>query len=91
MRRIVGAVNRQNSGRMNVTLETFTLTANAATSTLTDARISAQSFIAFMPQTANAAAALGGLFVTNRLKGSATINHANNAQTDRTFTVLIIG
>lgn len=90
LNRVVDVVNRQNQGKVNVTIE-VTLTANVATTTLTDARISAQSYLGFMPQTSNAAAALTGLYVTARIKGQATLNHANNAQTDRTYTVLIIG
>lgn len=90
VRQIAEVVARQNFGKVNVTNE-VTLTASSATTTLIDARISAQSFLGFMPQTANAAAALGGLYVTDRIEGQATLNHANNAQTDRTFTVLLIG
>lgn len=90
IRQIVETSNRVNAGKINVTTE-ITLTANAATTTLTDARLSAQSYIDLSPLTSNAAAALGGVYYTNKVKGSATINHANNAQTDRTFTVLIIG
>lgn len=70
-----------------------TLTANAASTTITDARIRFDSFIGFQPTTANAAAELGAgtLYVddSGRVNGSVTITHANNAQTDRTFKVLI--
>ena len=92
MRRIVGTVNRINSGGINVTKDA-TLTANAATTTITDARISSQSFIGLMPITSNAAAALATTYVpaATQLNGSAVIAHANNAQTDRTFRLLIIG
>lgn len=95
-RRIARAVNGLLQGKMNA-VTTVTLTANAATTTLTDARITANSFIGFMPTTANAAAALSGLYVSAQVSanglaaGYATLNHANNAQTDKTFKVLIIG
>lgn len=69
----------------------LTLTANAATTTFTDARLSAFSVLTFMPTTANAAAALGGIYVTAMNTGSCTVNHANNAQTDKTFRVAIHG
>lgn len=91
-RKLANAVNSIRAGKLNA-LAGLTLTANAATSTFTDARISAQSFLNFMPQTANAVAALAGMYVdpTTQKTGQAVITHANNAQTDRTFTVLIIG
>lgn len=90
VRRVVENQNRQNGGKINVTAA-VTLTENAATTTLTDARLSVQSFVGLMPLTANAAAALATTHVTTRLSGSCVLNHANNAQTDRSFTVLIIG
>lgn len=69
----------------------LTLAANAAATTMVDARLSAFSALTFMPTTANAAAALSGLYVTGQRKGQATINHANNAQVDKTFRVAIHG
>jgi DNA-binding beta-propeller fold protein YncE len=71
------------------------LTANVASTVLSDVRISPQSVLAFHPRTANAAAELGNgtLYVTdaNMGNGTATITHANNAQVDRSFRVAIIG
>lgn len=66
----------------------ITLTINVASSTLTDERIGADSHITFMPTTANARTELYGdtMHVSARAKGSATITHANNAETDRDFT-----
>jgi hypothetical protein len=73
----------------------ITLTANAATTTINDSRLSIQSFIGFDPQTANAAAELaaGTMYVllANRAEGVFTITHANNAQTNRSFFYAIIG
>ena len=89
-RRVVEVVNRINQGKLNVASE-LTLTANVASTTLTDSRISPQAFIGLMPTTANAATALATTYIGTRLNGSATITHANNAQTDRTFALLIIG
>lgn len=93
-RKIAGTLNRALNGKTNV-ITTVTLTANAASTTLTDNRITPQSFIGFMPVTANAASELGAgtIYVpfSTQLIGSAVINHANNAQSDRNFIVLIIG
>ena len=79
-------------GKLNV-VGSVTLTANAATTTYNDSRIGGESWIGFMPTTANAAAEIGGgtLYVTARADGSCTLNHANNAQADRSFDTLIIG
>ena len=72
-----------------------TLTANAASTVVTDARLSYFSAIDFDPMTANAAAELGAgtLYVTqaNRINGQFTLTHANNAQADRTFRMTILG
>jgi hypothetical protein len=97
LKRIARSLNGVLQGKLNATT-TLTLTANAATTTITDARITPNSYINFMPTTANAAAVQGSIYVTNRVgssgsvvNGTATINHTNDANTDKTFTVLIIG
>lgn len=64
---------------------TVTLTANAASTTLTDDNITASSVILLMPTTANAAGALATTYIGTVAVGSATITHANNAQADKTF------
>ena len=91
---IAAVVDRHNRGKFNATLD-VTLTANAASTTIEDARLASTSALVFDPLTANAAAELaaGTIYVlaAGRLNGSATITHANNAQTDRTFRLLIIG
>lgn len=78
-------------GKLNAVKTSVTLTANQATTTLTDARIGPESVIDFMPTTANAAVAKGTLHVSARGDGTATLTHANNAQVDRTFDISIIG
>lgn len=83
-------------GKLNALgAQDFTLTANAAASTLTDERLTVNSVVFFDPLTANAAAeeAAGTRYTltADRLNGSWTVTHANNAQTDRTYRVLIIG
>lgn len=77
----------------NSTHGSVTLTANQATSTLTDPLLTPNSVIVFMPTTANAAAELGNgtLYVSARTAESATLAHANNAQADRTFEYRIFG
>jgi hypothetical protein len=81
-------------GKMDAVTE-LTLTANAATSTLSWKGLSPQSVVIFDPKTANAAAELaaGTMYVltANRGNDTWTVTHANNAQTDRSFQVAIIG
>ena len=89
-RRVAEVLNRAMLGKLNCT-GTVTLTASAATTTLNDRRISAQSVILFMPTTANAATEIATMYVSARTQYSATIAHANNAQTDRTFGYVVIG
>lgn len=91
-REVAEIVNLILQGKINAT-GTVTLTAGAATTVLLDARLSGSSWIYPMPLTANAAAEIGAgtLYFTAQGKGTVTINHANNGQTDREFRVLIIG
>lgn len=91
-REIAEVVNGALAGKLNA-LADLTLTANVASTTLTDSRIGATSYIDFMPTTANAGAEIGAgtLYVSSRTKGSAVVTHGNNAQADRTYRVLIIG
>lgn len=96
LRKLARGINSLLQGRMNAKT-TVTLTAGATTTTLQDARITVDSFVGLMPTTANAAAALSTTYVTNRMSangtaaGTVTLTHANNAQVDRTFIVLLIG
>ena len=91
VRRIVDVVNSARSGKLNVTLN-VTLTADTTTTIVTDARISVGSGLLFMPLSANAAAeqAAGTMYVSGQRSGQATITHANNAQTDRSFRIVIL-
>lgn len=88
-RQIAQAVNRLNQGHLNCVLF-LTLDSNATSTTITDARISKQTCIAFQPQTANAAAAVATTYAvcTN---GSAVVYHASSAETDRTFSIAMVG
>lgn len=91
-RLFAAAINQMADGRSNA-FGTVTLTANQATSTLTDNRIGTDTVITFMPTTANAAAEIGAgtLYVSAVTSGSATLTHANNAQADRTFSYALQG
>lgn len=79
-------------GRTNNTSE-VTLTANQTTTVVVERRSGDVSYLEFMPTTANAATekAAGGMWVSSRGKQTFTITHANNAQTDRTFTYVVVG
>lgn len=90
VRRTVTAVNNVLRGKTNNT-GTVTLTANAASTALTDIRIGINSVIVLQPTTANAAAALATTYVGTPGDGTVTISHANNAQADKTFLYAIIG
>lgn len=91
-RKLADAVNTLRNGKLNST-GGFTLAASVATTTLSDRRIGPDSYINFMPTTANAAAEVGGgtMYVSSRSIGGATVTHANNLQADRIFVYLIIG
>lgn len=92
LRKLSETVNHMLDGRMNAR-GTFTLTANVASSVLSDARIGPSSHVSLEPTTANAAAESGGTaFYRSAITGgSATYAHANNAQADRTFSYAIHG
>jgi hypothetical protein len=89
-RLIAQTANLAMQGKLNAVTQ-VTLTASSTTTTLTDARIGANTGIFFSPLTADAAAALGGLYVSAQQKGQATLTHASTASVDRTFNVLLIG
>lgn len=90
--RLADALNNALRGKLNNT-GSVTLTASSATTTLTDVRIGAESVIAIHATTANAAAEIGNgtIYFGTPGDGTITINHANNAQTDRTFKYAVIG
>lgn len=77
------------AGRSNA-VGTVTLAASASSTTVDDLNCAAGSAVKLVPSTANAAAALTSIYIVAANK-SFTINHANNAQTDRTFTYAIQG
>lgn len=72
---------------------TVSLLSGTVSTVVSDARIGANSFIGFMPTTANAAAELGNgtLYVAVQGKQTFTITHANGVSGDRTFRYAILG
>lgn len=91
-RQLAEVINRIMRGGLNV-VDEVTLTANQATTVVADLRAGPNSHVSFTPLTANAAAevAAGGMYVSSRGKQTFTITHANNAQTDRTFSIAVLG
>lgn len=88
-------VNNCAMGKTN-NVGTITLTENVTSTTLTlaEGRLGKDSVFLVTAQTANAAAEIGagGFYVTTDVGNrTVTINHANNAQTDRTFGYIIAG
>lgn len=77
-------LNEVRRGRLNNGGE-VTLTANAASTTLTDALITTNSVILLQPTTANAASALANVYFGAPTPGSVTINHSNTATVDRSY------
>lgn len=89
-KKIAEVANSVRDGKINAT-GTVTLTVSAATTTLSDKRITPNSKILFMPTTSNAASGITALYVSARTAESATLTHANNAQTDRTYGYAVLG
>ena len=89
MRIILNEVLR---GRNNA-VGTVTLTASAATTTVTNNLMAPDMGVWFVPTTANASAEIGAgtMYLSTRDTGSFVITHANNAQTDRTFVYVVLG
>ena len=90
-RTIVTAINQIIEGRSNAA-GTVTLDPNVASTAVSDAIFSEDAVPLLFPQTANAAAELGaGTMYAAVTDGTLTVTHANNTQTDRTFSYLVIG
>lgn len=92
---VATAVNGALKGKLN-SVDTVTLAAGAASTTVSDPRIGSATAIFLIPQTVNAAAEIGNgtLYIKPSdyvLKTSFKITHANNAQVDRTYGLVILG
>lgn len=96
LRRVVKVVNNIMQGKTN-NIGSLTLTANSATTTVTEAkgRIGQNTVILLAPTTTNAATEFGAgtIYVSGRdvANNQFTITHVNNAQTDRIFNYVLIG
>lgn len=88
-RKLAEAIDLLMEGKNRATGE-VTLTANQATTTLNDRRIGPTSVIKFMATSANAKSE-GEPWVSGRDDGTCTLNHTNNAQTDRSYDYAIQG
>lgn len=87
---IADAVNGLIDGKLDV-VGTITLTANSATTTVSDNKFESAMVPLLIATTANGAAAVGGLYVSARTKGGFTLTHANNAQADKSFLYVRLG
>ena len=90
-REVSQVVNNILDGKLNST-GSFTCTASATSTTVSDFRAGLTSVILLMPTTAHAAAEQGNgtIFVSTRNKQSFVVTHANNTQVDRSFEYIII-
>ena len=77
-------------GKINAT-GTVTLAANAATTTLVDRRIGRNTKVYLMATTANAQAEIPYQTFPNANLRAAVLNHANNSQSDKTFSFALLG
>ena len=90
-REISEIVNNLVEGKTNNTGDITLNAASATTTTISDERIGYNSIILLMPTTANAVASLTNVYVSARTKGSATLTHSANTNTDKTYGYIIVG
>lgn len=85
-------INNLLVGKIN-SVGSVTLTANQTTTVVSDPLATINSFIEFMPTTANAASekAAGGMYVSSQGNKTFTVTHANAATVDRTFRYVVLG
>jgi hypothetical protein len=89
-RDVASAVNLLIDGKHNAK-GTFTLTASASTTVVTDVRVGEDSVITWMPLTFNAADHLDSLYVSSRGNGTFTLTHVSKIHTDMTFAYVVTG
>jgi len=78
------AINGLIDGKADVA-KTFTLTAGATSTVVSDNKFESGMVPVFSPTTANAAGAVATTYVSARTQGSFTLTHANTGTTDRVF------
>lgn len=94
VQRIARAVGGLLQGKMNAVLSGVQLLNGAASTTVTDPRISAASGFYLQPLTTHACALLYAapyVLITSQKAGEVVFAHANTANADQTFNLLIIG
>lgn len=91
-REIAAKLNTTIQGKLNAYID-VTLTHDAATTTIVDARIGFYSaIIPAMAMTAHAATAVAaGIWVNGLKTGQCVLNHANSANTDQSVRFIILG
>lgn len=89
-RGVAEVVNGIMNGKTNNTGR-VTLRQSATTTTLTDARIGADSVLLFTPTSSHAAAEMAHLYISAQTAGSATITHRNTGHADLDFQYIIVG
>lgn len=82
-------INRILAGKLNAVLE-VTLAAGATTTVVTDPRLTGTSGLFFGGKTANYNSA-PVLYYDTQDKGTVTLHHASNSNSDRTADMLIVG
>ncbi len=88
--KLARAINNILKGKTNNVGE-VTLTANAASTVVTDPRVGYYSVVTLSPTTANAAGAIATTYIATYGDGTFTITHANNAQVDKVFKYTVVG
>lgn len=88
-RELVRVLNQAVQGKLNATLDVSLATSTTRT-TVTDARISIDSWIDFSPSNATAAASRTSIYRLSQTSGSAVLAHDSTTAT-RTGRLLIIG
>lgn len=89
-RAVAEIINNMMDGKTNNTGE-ITLTSSTTSTTLYDARLSANSTIIMTPMTLNAAKEFGTCYISSRSNGSAVISHQNTGHSDLLYTYAIVG
>jgi hypothetical protein len=89
-RAVAEIVNGIMDGKTNNT-GTITLNSGSTSTTLTDARIGAESVIIMTPMTSNAAKEFSTCYVSARTNGSATLTHQNTGHSDLDYTYIVVG
>tara|TARA_X000001382_G_scaffold55288_2_gene37814 strand:- start:6586 stop:6915 length:330 start_codon:yes stop_codon:yes gene_type:complete len=92
LRDVLEFSRRVMQGKLNNTT-LWTLAANTSSTTFNDARIGLETALHWSPTTANAAAIIDTMYVSesNRVNGTVIIAHANNSNADKIFRITFHG